>query len=734
MPSSDVKGTSGRRERPHLYVTRPPTTIPYSGRPAGGGNDEDGARDDREAHARRLREEYSAVWKRAQEEAARAGRSPPTEVVVEVQGSADPDRPLALESLESPSRGMRLLAVREVQGRPYATVAVAGGKRDPLGRRLDEYADTQQTTRSGLPKNNPLFVGIESFDTATLASRWTDTIEMPDDADATGVWELWVDVETRPEEEIVPTVHKLAASAGIELSAQAQRFLDRVVFQARASLRSLAAAKEMLDHVAELRLAKQRPETVWMRPQTERRRIARGLVDRLALPAEASPYICLLDSGVNRGHPLLAPLLAADDLHTVVSAWGKQDNDHHGTGMAGLCLHGDLAAWVDSTGPMAVSHRLESSKIFCREGVESTDSNGAVMSQGISRVEIHANDRLRVFCMAVATPEGRDRGMPSSWSAEVDQQCWEREPDDVRRLMILCAGNSRLDNARDYPAGNLSDGIHDPGQAWNALTVGAFTERVELQEPEYRGWRALAAEGELGPSTTTSRGWARTWPLKPEIVMEGGNLAVDASDRLEVARSLRLLTTHHQPVVEPFDDFGDTSGATALASRMAAQIRARHPSLWPETVRALMVHSARWTAGMERQFPAASPEDHVQRIRAVGYGVPDLGRALASRSDALTLVVEASLTPYEGEATKEMHLHALPWPRQVLLDLGATPVTLRVTLSYFVEPNPARRGYAGKHPYPSHHLGFDLNNPAESVGEFRKRINFRENPENRGAR
>lgn len=45
--------------------------------------------------------------------------------------------------------------------------------------------------------------------------------------------------------------------------------------------------------------------------------------------------------------------------------------------------------------------------------------------------------------------------------------------------------------------------------------------------------------------------------------------------------------------------------------------------------------------------------------------------------------------------TKDMNLHALPWPREELLALGAEQVELRVTLSYFVEPNPARRRSGG---------------------------------------
>ena len=70
-------------------------------------------------------------------------------------------------------------------------------------------------------------------------------------------------------------------------------------------------------------------------------------------------------------------------------------------------------------------------------------------------------------------------------------------------------------------------------------------------------------------------------------------------------------------------------------------------------------------------------------------GVPALDRALHSATDALTLVVEDVIRPFDGNGRmREMHLHALPWPTEALLELGGEKVEMRVTLSYFIEPNP----------------------------------------------
>ncbi len=105
-------------------------------------------------------------------------------------------------------------------------------------------------------------------------------------------------------------------------------------------------------------------------------------------------------------------------------------------------------------------------------------------------------------------------------------------------------------------------------------------------------------------------------------------------------------------------------------------------------------------------------------------GVPALDRAVYSATDALTLVVEDVIHPFDGNGRmREMHLHTLPWPTEALADLGAELVDLRVTLSYFIEPNPGSRGWVRRYSYASHGLRFDVRRATESTESFRKRIN-----------
>ncbi len=110
-------------------------------------------------------------------------------------------------------------------------------------------------------------------------------------------------------------------------------------------------------------------------------------------------------------------------------------------------------------------------------------------------------------------------------------------------------------------------------------------------------------------------------------------------------------------------------------------------------------------------------------VRRYGFGVPSLRRALRSANDALTLVAQSTIHPFSASKLHEMHLHELPWPKAVLEELGETPVRLRITLSYFIEPNPGRRGWKKRYRYASHGLRFDLKAPTETRDEFRKRLN-----------
>ena len=664
---------------------------------------------------------------------------------LQVEFESFPDIKLAFESLGRERSRIELLNVRHEENRTLVTVFVPDGKLEIFENLIKAYLDESRDTNTG-PKNHRLLNAISAIRAASLKALWTDAKEeFPDTEEESLWWEVWLPVR-RDRQAVVNVFRQRAKGQGMEVARGELNFPERTVLLVQASVNQMQHSIVTLSSIAELRRAKETAEFFDSLPPDEQTEWLDDLLDRTRFVDETgqTPYVCLLDTGVNRGHRLLAPALASDDLHTVELGWGTDDNDGHGTKMAGLALAGNLTQLLTGNKPVEINHRLESVKLLPQDGATGTNPrhHGNLTMEAVARPEITAPARRRVFGMAVTARDNRDRGQPSAWSAAIDSLAVDVNGYGANpRLLVVAAGNVDNNAWAEYPQSNDTDGIHDPAQAWNAITVGAYTNLVRITESDANSYIPVAPEGGLSPFSTTSLIWEpQHWPLKPDVVLEGGNLAKDSLGAVPMP-SLSLLTTHHQPADQSFTTANATSAATALTTRLAAQVLAVYPELWPETVRALIVHSAEWTTAMKRLLLSKtnnpSKRDYLNLLRRYGFGVPDLGRALWSVENSLTMVVEESLHPFKRDmgnqpTLRDMHLHNLPWPRDVLENLGETPVEMRITLSYFIEPNPSRRGVSSRYRYESHGLRFDVKRSLESTDEFRKRINLAARDEEEG--
>jgi hypothetical protein len=214
-------------------------------------------------------------------------------------------------------------------------------------------------------------------------------------------------------------------------------------------------------------------------------------------------------------------------------------------------------------------------------------------------------------------------------------------------------------------------------------------------------------------------------------------LSPGQNELLSGVPSLSLLTTAKDFLSEPLTTFWATSSATAQAASMAATLMGYDRSWWPETVRALMVHSASWTQHMrERLEQCAGKNEKLVYLRQFGYGVPDLSRAISSAENDLFMISQAELTPYFRELKhkdekdsltapkyNEMHLYSLPWPIRALQDIGTQDVELKITLSYFIEPNLGDMTSTIPAKYRSCGLRFDLKRRNENEARFLARLN-----------
>ena len=662
-----------------------------------------------------------------------------------VQFESQPGAPLQVASLEDARQGIEVVAFSAVkadgpksQRIERATVFVPDGKVKHFLTRFEAYSRTTPKAERER-RYEDMLDPVATLQLATLRGLWTDTSEAYPGESEPIWWEVWL---RRQDGNELERLMEFAAVQQLAIAPRRLMFDDRIVTLVRGTPAQLAASIDVLNDVAELRKAKETATVFVDMGPDDQSAWAKELCDRVTPPSADAPAVCVLDTGVTRGHPLLEASLAAADCHSCDPGWGTHDHHGHGTDMAGLALYGDLTHVLAGRQAVVLRHRLESVKILPPTGKPPNPPElyGAVTAEAASRAEIQAPERRRTFSMSIATTDERDRGQPTSWSAAIDALAAGRSFDPstkgldysdddeapARRLFVLCAGNvDETALSVEHLDRSDADAVHDPGQAWNALTVGAVTEKDLITDPRWASWQPVAPHGELSPWSTTGVTFADAWPIKPDVVFEGGNVAKSISGDVRIdCTDLLLLSTYHRPHEKPFVDTFATSAATAQAARLAAIISADYPTYWPETQRALIVHAARWTTQMQAHLHGASGKRaRVKLVQRYGFGIPSEERALRSANDALTLVAQSSIRPFAEGKMRELHFFDLPWPREVLTGLGATPVQLRITLSYFIEPNPGRRGWKKRHRYASHGLRFDVKGPTESDVEFRKRLN-----------
>jgi len=625
----------------------------------------------------------------------------------------------------------------EEQFRFHVALMLTKGGISHFIKRVEQYLTENTKDRGGnitdTPKANQLIANIENIRMATLQAFWSDgpEIAFPEE-DEVIWWEVWF-MKTKEGHSKLTEVDTNLLAIGAGIGQSVLEFPEHFVKLVKSSANQLTKSLLLLDNLAELRKPQELTDFITHDEVTisEKEQWLQDLENRTENHYnENSVLICLLDSGVNNRHSLLNPSLPDERLFTWREDWDRFDSERgggHGTGMAGLALYGDLTQALANSGPVRLYHGLESFKIYHPDSSNDPEIYGAIYEYACTRPIIDNPDYKRIFCLSVTNKDFLFHGRPSSSSASVDKIAFGNILDPVDpQLILVSSGNIRIEKRDEFPEKNYYESVQDPAQAYNALTIGSYTRKDRIDIEEWPGWEPLSIYGGMAPSNSTSVAWEKQWPNKPDVVMEGGNLAFREND-VDIKDTLQLLTTHKEHRINIFQTFGDTSAAVALASKMAAELKTAYPDYWPETIRGLMVHSAEWTDAMLRGCDLNRENDRRVLLRSVGYGVPIFEKALNSGNNSLTLISQRIIQPYRLENSQprynEYHLYELPWPNEVLSnEIGERDATVKVTLSYYIEPNPGNRQYASNFRYHSHELDFKLIKPTETLHEFKRRI------------
>lgn len=640
-----------------------------------------------------------------------------------IQFEGEPNFELKLDSLDLKKDGIELLSVVVRENRTLAAVFVPEGRLKVFLQKVEDYAE--RDTRFGKPRNQAFVASIANIRRATLEALWTDDRTPFPATDDPVWWEVWL--RKGSGDSTFEFLKENAGALGLRVGDQTLEFVERRVVMAWGTPSALSKSLTLLAGIAELRAAHDTADMYDSLSPLDQADWIEAATDNMVLPSDDATAVCILDTGLNPAHPLLLPLTSTITIQTYDATWNSDDHDGHGTAMAGIAAYGDLTHVLQGSGATLPRCVLESCKILPPLGHNDPKLYGAITWGAVSLAEIAAPRRRRVLQSAV-TADGGTSGKPSSWSAAIDS-ITSGATDDIRRLFVLSVGNARWKMSCAYPDEAHTSACEDPSQSWNALAVGGYTEKVWIDAAKWPTEIAIAPPGALCPESRTSLIWSNRWPVRPDIVMEAGNLSSDPATGL--ARDLdelALLTTGHQHLIRPLTLTRGTSPAGADAAGLAAETMTAYPNLWPESVRGLLVHSSDWTQAMLQATAGfGGKQQYRALLRTCGWGVPNRELALHSLSNSLTLIAQDTLRPYRkgrsGISFRDMHLHRLPWPIEALRNMFDTEVELRVTLSYFIEPSPGERGYSGPFTYASHGLRFALQASNESVEQFQNRVN-----------
>jgi hypothetical protein len=737
----------GMRDRPHIPIDGVRRTTAYTPPPRGGNRKS--LRADHAAHAASLLNQLVDALGTLPP----AGRDPRSRVqglkpgaIIEV-ATLPPDEGSRAKvaripgALEFPNRDVVVLRSKRNEDRTEtALLFVPDDAREFLLGRIAEYGRDP----GGQPRPDvDRFEAIETVQTANFTGLFVQDIDLT--SPEILWWELWVPRSGGLAERLA----ELARRAQFDVHSDRLEFPETTIMFIHGATRALADfAASVPGAITEIRRA-----TGTIAPFLDRSGGGTGqhewvddLAARVTPPVAGAPVVCALDTGVAAAHPLVARGLHGAWAYD--AAWGTDDHapqGGHGTALVGLILYGDLEPLMNAAQSVELTHGAESMKLLPPHGFPPTKppSYGVVTQGSVALVETERPNVKRSFCLATSEtdfPPSR----PSSWSGALDQIAAGAMPGDAadglpaaerpKRLVLVATGNVSggmlVEVAPSQP-------LEDPSQSWNALTVGGFTRKE--QSPGI-GFEPVVPANHRSPYSRGSQSLPDDLtPIKPEVLFEAGNMISDQTGFCGWHEAVSLLSTGSDVAVEPLVPFWATSAAVGVAGNFVGRLQAALPDLWPETHRALVVDSATWPQPIRRtligrgaHWKTGPKAEKQQILREVGYGVPDIERALQSARNDVTLVAQAEIQPFmigaDGRtaAFNEMHFYDLPWPKGALERLENEIVTMKVTLSYFIEPNLSGKAATRPDTYRSYGLRFAMKKRNEGEVAFRARVNARQ--------
>jgi hypothetical protein len=440
----------------------------------------------------------------------------------------------------------------------------------------------------------------------------------------------------------------------------------------------------------------------------------------LESPQTNSPKVCVIDSGVQEGHSLLANAIDARNSRSWVPGEADQTADlvnggGHGTRVAGAVLY---PQGIPKNGKKQAEFWIQNARVLdrnCRlsEQLFPPDFLGEIVSI------YHQQTKTRIFNHSITgSVPCRTRYM-SAWAAAIDELTWQN---DV--LFIVAAGNlpingyvgitrlsveAHLAANRQHPNYLLEEScrVANPAQSFQALTVGSIAA-VTYRQPPYS---SLSKADHASAFSCSGLGIWDT--IKPEVVEYGGDFTIDESKPPGIAHEEGVCPELVRSTLNGGAAVGRDAVGTSYAAPKVSHIAANLATVFPDEscllYRALIVQSARWP-----DWALNKTDNKLNALRQIGYGIPNLDRASENSPNRITLITQG----HQTIKAKQAQIYQVNVPENIRSQGDEIEILIEVTLSYKAQPRRTRRN---RRKYLSTWLDWDCSKKGEDAERFFER-------------
>ncbi len=495
--------------------------------------------------------------------------------------------------------------------------------------------------------------------------------------------ELWVYGSHAENRERESALEQYVANHGGRVT---DRYLGRNLLLVRVQV--TGALIDPLLEIGDIREIDLPPEPAMEMPQYYRTNID-DFQTPIPPPAPGSPGVCVIDSGLITGHPVLANAVG-DAKAFPVSLGTEIDQNGHGTLVSGLALYGDVEACINT---LNFSPQVFLFSARVTNAQNRFDDESLILSQMEQSVRyFYDTYGCRVFNISLADPElVYADGKPSPWAGILDNLARE-----YNVVIVVSAGNIPIHSFEgedaetirmQYPAYLLEESsrILEPSTAVNVLTVGSICHSDHSFHAGRQPGDLIEPVGDIDmPSPFTRSGPGVNKAVKPDVVEYGGNSAWYASQGrfMQFDPGLDVVSTNWELQNRLFAAASGTSFSTPRVAHLAALIFKKYPEISANMVRALIANSAAIPSIAQDRF--GNFED-IRRL--YGYGLPDMTKALFSTDNRVLLLADDEI------ANDGIHIYEIPIPDLFRSTRGERVIT--ICLAYDPPVRHTRKDYVG---------------------------------------